>query len=382
MDICPYRSGHSGHILGRDRLSGKPAGPHCRQSAPFHIFPTATHYGVLYPLQTFSGHKPPVFSEVCLFVSRRIPKVTVRLKLENLARAISPLDYKVSSDDREFLHLAAVFACNFSNHMYVLASEIAERAVLPFEMFHSLIRETAEKAVRSGPLTSQTGPAVRNDKIIIKKHLNWLSFSPELRSIYEKLTESICIKAGVPAGSNNSLLNKKMGFFKEELTRVKAFVFDVDGVFSEGILLIDSEGDLIRSMNVKDGYAMQLAARKGYPIAIITGGNSEPVRKRFNMLGVYDVYLGSSKKLDDFTDFCNKHKLAPEDILYMGDDLPDYPVMEKAGFPACPSDAVPEIKQIAGYISGYKGGHGCVRDVIEQVLRVHGVWMGEDTFLL
>jgi YrbI family 3-deoxy-D-manno-octulosonate 8-phosphate phosphatase len=367
-------------ILGRTGFQ-KSLLVHTAGSLPLNIFSGhSDNYGVLYPLQTFSGHKPPVFSEVpfCIEANTESGQAT----LENLARAISPLVYKVSSGDREFLHLAAVFACNFSNHMYVLASEIAERAVLPFEMFHSLIRETAEKAVRSGPLTSQTGPAVRNDKIIIKKHLNWLSFSPELRSIYEKLTESICIKAGVPAGSNNSLLNKKMGFFKEELTRVKAFVFDVDGVFSEGILLIDSEGDLIRSMNVKDGYAMQLAARKGYPIAIITGGNSEPVRKRFNMLGVYDVYLGSSKKLDDFTDFCNKHKLAPEDILYMGDDLPDYPVMEKAGFPACPSDAVPEIKQIAGYISGYKGGHGCVRDVIEQVLRVHGVWMGEDTFLL
>jgi 3-deoxy-D-manno-octulosonate 8-phosphate phosphatase (KDO 8-P phosphatase) len=173
-----------------------------------------------------------------------------------------------------------------------------------------------------------------------------------------------------------------MGFFKEDLTNVKAFVFDVDGVFSEGILLIDSEGDLIRSMNIKDGFAMQLAAKKGYPIAIITGGRSESLRKRFNMLGVYDVYLKSSKKMDDFNDFCKKHNLSPEHILYMGDDLPDFPVMEKVGFPTCPSDAVPEIKQISGYISGCRGGHGCVRDVIEQVLRVQGVWTGDDTFIL
>ncbi len=173
-----------------------------------------------------------------------------------------------------------------------------------------------------------------------------------------------------------------MGFFKEELKKVKAFVFDVDGVFSSSVLMMDAEGELIRSMNVKDGFAMQLAARNGYHIAVITGGNSEAVRKRFNLLGVYDVYLKSSKKLDDFAHFCNKYNLKPEEILYMGDDIPDYPVMQKVGFPACPSDAVFEIKQIARYISAYSGGHGCVRDVLEQVLRAHGIWMSDDTFIL
>jgi 3-deoxy-D-manno-octulosonate 8-phosphate phosphatase (KDO 8-P phosphatase) len=166
------------------------------------------------------------------------------------------------------------------------------------------------------------------------------------------------------------------------LTRVRAFAFDVDGVFSDGILLMDPNGELIRSMNIKDGFAMHLAVRKGYPIAIITGGNSEQVRKRFNMLGVHDVYLKSSSKLVDFMHFCNKYDLDPGEVLYMGDDLPDYPVMQKAGFPACPADAVPEIKQVARYVSGFRGGHGCVRDVLEQVLRVHGVWMAEDTFIL
>ncbi len=173
-----------------------------------------------------------------------------------------------------------------------------------------------------------------------------------------------------------------MGFFKEELTRVKAFAFDVDGVFSDGIMMTDPEGELIRSWNIKDGFAMQLAVRKGYPIAVITGGNSVAVLKRFNMLGVQDVYLKSSKKLNDFEHFCNKYKLDPESILYMGDDLPDYPVMQKVGFPTCPRDAVPEIKQLARYISDCKGGHGCVRDVIEQVLRAQGIWMGDDTFIL
>ena len=173
-----------------------------------------------------------------------------------------------------------------------------------------------------------------------------------------------------------------MGFFKEELKKVKAFVFDVDGVFSSSVLMMDAEGELIRSMNVKDGFAMQLAARNGYRIAVITGGNSETVRKRFNILGVYDIYLKSSKKLDDFNHFCSKYNLSPEEILYMGDDIPDYPVMQKVGFPVCPSDAAFEIKQISRYISARRGGEGCVRDVVEQVLRAHGIWMGDDTFIL
>ncbi|MFO7922565.1 MAG: HAD-IIIA family hydrolase [Bacteroidales bacterium] len=172
------------------------------------------------------------------------------------------------------------------------------------------------------------------------------------------------------------------GSFKEDLGRVQAFVFDVDGVFSDGSLLLSPDGELIRGMNIKDGFAVQLAVRKGFPIAIITGGNSEAVRKRFNLLGIDDVYLKSSRKIDDFNHFLDKHSLNADNVLYMGDDLPDYPVMKKAGFPACPRDAVTEIRQISGYVSDRPGGQGCVRDVIEQVLRVHGKWMDADTFIL
>lgn len=173
-----------------------------------------------------------------------------------------------------------------------------------------------------------------------------------------------------------------MSFFKRDLAKVKAFAFDVDGVFSNSRLILGQDGDLMRTMNIKDGFIIQLAVKKGFRIAIITGGNSETVRKRFNMLGVTDVYLKSSRKLDDFNDFCNKYCLDPGEILYMGDDMPDLPVMEKAGFPACPLDAVPEIKRVAGYISDHNGGDGCVRDVVEKVLRVQGKWMDDDTFIL
>ena len=136
----------------------------------------------------------------------------------------------------------------------------------------------------------------------------------------------------------------------------------------------------MRTMNTKDGYALQYAVKRGYPIGIITGGKTESVALRFRGLGITDIYLGSSYKLDDFKDFLFKYDLKPEDILYMGDDLPDYEVMTKVGMSCCPSDAVEEIKSVAHYISPFAGGKGCVRDVIEQVLRLHGRWMDGESF--
>jgi 3-deoxy-D-manno-octulosonate 8-phosphate phosphatase (KDO 8-P phosphatase) len=171
-----------------------------------------------------------------------------------------------------------------------------------------------------------------------------------------------------------------MSNFKEDLRLVKAFIFDVDGVLSSPKIYLYPDGGLMRSMNIKDGFAIQYAIRKGYRIGIITGGNSEPVKSRFEHLGVEDVYLKSRDKLLEFSDFLEKYHLLPQNILYMGDDLPDYLVMKKVGFAACPSDAVEEIKSISKYISDKKGGDGCVRDVIEQVLRLHGKWMEEDAF--
>ncbi len=170
-----------------------------------------------------------------------------------------------------------------------------------------------------------------------------------------------------------------MSFFKEELSKIKSFVFDVDGVFSSNVVLY-VDGELMRSINTKDGYAVQYAIKKGYKIAIITGGNSKSVKIRFNNLGVSDVYLASHNKMEDFKDFYFKYDLKPEEILYMGDDLPDFEVMTKVGLPTCPADAVHEIKGISKYISDKKGGQGAVRDVIEQVLRAQGKWIDTSAF--
>ncbi len=166
-----------------------------------------------------------------------------------------------------------------------------------------------------------------------------------------------------------------MDNFKEKLKDIKAFVFDVDGVFSTNVLL-HPDGGMLRTMNTKDGYALHYAVNKmGFLAGIITGGYSESVKDRFHGLGITDVYIKSTNKFDDFEDFIYKYDLKPEQVVYMGDDIPDYEVMKVSGIPTCPADAAEEIKAISVYISDKKGGDGCVRDIIEQVLRAQGKWI-------
>ena len=168
--------------------------------------------------------------------------------------------------------------------------------------------------------------------------------------------------------------------FKEDLKNIKAFAFDVDGVLSDPKVYLSPIGELLRTMNTKDGYALQYAVKRGYPIAIITGAKTESVGIRFSALGIDDIYLAASDKMKDFNHFRNKYNLEPIEILYMGDDLPDHEVMTNCGVACCPADAVEEIKAISAYISHIKGGEGCVRDIIEQVLRLHGRWMDGEAF--
>ncbi len=168
--------------------------------------------------------------------------------------------------------------------------------------------------------------------------------------------------------------------YKQLLGDVKTFIFDVDGVMTDGIVLLTAEGEMLRSMNVKDGYALQLAVKKGYRIIIISGGRCEAVRKRFQLLGVKDIFLGVSHKISVWQELMDRGDIDPMRTLYMGDDIPDFEVMEKVGVPACPADAVEEIKKISKYISSFNGGYGCVRDVLEQVMKVHGTWFNEDGF--
>lgn len=170
-----------------------------------------------------------------------------------------------------------------------------------------------------------------------------------------------------------------MGNLKEDFKKVKAFVFDVDGVFS-GHILLNKYGEQIHPLNMKDGYAIQLIAKKKYPIAIITGGRSEIVRGRFERLGVKEIFISVENKLTVLDDFLERYNINAEDVLYMGDDIPDYLCMKKCGMPVCPADAAIDIKEISRYVSDIKSGEGCVRDVIEQVLRVKGEWLNADAF--
>jgi len=171
-----------------------------------------------------------------------------------------------------------------------------------------------------------------------------------------------------------------MANFKEDLVRVKAFIFDIDGVLSTQTIGLNVFGVPNRTVNLRDGYAIQLAVKKGYHVGIISGSSSKDYQKRLKMLGVNDIYLNSRSKIDHFNDFLRKKNIGKEEVLYMGDDIPDYEVMKVCGIPVCPSDADSEIKQLAVYISDRKGGEGCVRDVIEQVMRLHNKWLGSDTY--
>lgn len=162
--------------------------------------------------------------------------------------------------------------------------------------------------------------------------------------------------------------------YKELLKDITTFVFDVDGVLTDGVITVTSSGELLRKMNIKDGYALKTAIDEGFNICIISGGSNEGVRKRLRGLGITDIYLGAHNKIDQLEEYFDIYNIQANEVLYMGDDIPDYYVMETVGLPCCPQDAVPEIKSISKYISHKKGGDGCVRDVIEQVLKIHGKW--------
>lgn len=164
-----------------------------------------------------------------------------------------------------------------------------------------------------------------------------------------------------------------------DLTKIKALFFDVDGVLSAETITIDDNGVPMRTANIKDGYVMQLAVKRGMILGIITGGKCQSVAKRYEGLGIKEIHLGCSIKIEKLKELMLKYNLKEEEILYMGDDIPDYEVMQMCGLPCCPNDASPEIKEISIYISTEKGGMGCVRDVIEQVLKAKNMWNMDKT---
>ena len=166
--------------------------------------------------------------------------------------------------------------------------------------------------------------------------------------------------------------------YPENLTDITTFIFDIDGVLTDGSVILEPTGEQTRTMNIKDGYALQLAVKRGFKVAIISGGKNEIVRKRFKGLGIHDVYMGADDKWDSFDELKLTYDLKDEEIAYMGDDIPDYEIMSKIGLPTCPNDAATEIKQVSQYISPISGGKGCVRDIIEKVMRAQDKWFNPE----
>jgi 3-deoxy-D-manno-octulosonate 8-phosphate phosphatase (KDO 8-P phosphatase) len=168
--------------------------------------------------------------------------------------------------------------------------------------------------------------------------------------------------------------------YKELLKDIQTFVFDYDGVLTDGSVITLDDGEAYRVTNVKDGYALQLAVRNGYRVAVISGAKAECMVHRLKALQIKDMFLGVENKLKTFREYLRINSIEPAHVLFMGDDIPDYEIMLEAGIPSCPADAAEEIKTVAKYISHFSGGRGCVRDVIEQVMKVQGRWMNEDGY--
>ena len=168
--------------------------------------------------------------------------------------------------------------------------------------------------------------------------------------------------------------------YKVKLEEIELFVFDYDGVFTDGIVLLMEDGSNVRTANTRDGFAVQWAVKQGLNVAILTGGKEKAVEDRMRLLGVEEVHMGCHDKLQSLKDLCSKLNISLGRVLYMGDDMPDFPAMKVAGLPVCPNDACTDILEISNYISSVGGGNGCVRDVLEQAMRLRGIWSTENAY--
>jgi len=171
-----------------------------------------------------------------------------------------------------------------------------------------------------------------------------------------------------------------MSNYKALLTGVNTFMFDYDGVMTDGRVILQHDDPPLRTANVRDGYVLQLAVKMGYNVVVISGGFSRSMDNRFDTLNIKDAFTGVKNKVAVFKKYIKERNINPENVVYMGDDIPDIPVMKMVGIPVCPADAAEEVKEVSTYISDKKGGEGCVRDIIEQVMKVQGKWMTPEAF--
>ena len=174
---------------------------------------------------------------------------------------------------------------------------------------------------------------------------------------------------------NRKITNAMINY---DLTKISTIMFDVDGVLSKNTIQMDKHGNPLRTVNIKDGYSMQLAVKMGLRLVIITGGRDEAIAKRYHYLGIEDVFLACGVKIVKYRDYLKEHNISNEEVIYVGDDIPDYEIMKECGCPCCPKDACVDIREISTYVSPCNGGDGCARDIIEQVLRAQGKWLSTE----
>ena len=329
------------------------------------LSPIADRYGVVYPPQSFTQGAD--FSDI------EVP-LCIEGSDENTAKELFAFAQKISSNvqyvnelQRKRLHMAAVFSSNFTNAMYGIGFDLLEKEGLDPKMLLPLLQNTLDKLQTLSPWQSQTGPASRSDKKVMNEHLELLEDS-DLQDIYKLISYYILKKTGPDT----------MEKYKEKLQKITTFIFDFDGVLSDGKILILPDGDQLRSTNAKDGYAMQYALKKGYNVAIISGGYSETMRLRYKNFPNMDIFLKVPDKVAKLKEYMAEKGLTNEQMLIMGDDIPDIAMMKMAALKCCPADAVREVKEISDYISYQNGGNGAVRDVIEQTIKVQGRWLEED----
>ena len=332
------------------------------------LSPIAENYGVIYPYQTLTQGIDFKTIEVPLCIEGN-NKETAQLLLD-LGRKISDNVQYINEVQRKKLHLAAVFASNFGNALYGIGFDLLEQEGIDPTALLPLLHNTLDKLQSLHPWQSQTGPARRGDNEVMRQHLKNLK-ETDLQNIYTLLSHYIQKKTS----PNN------MEKFREKLQKITTFIFDFDGVLSDGKILILPDGDQLRSTNAKDGYAIQYALRKGYNVAIISGGYSETMRLRYKNFPNIDIYLKVPDKVAKLKEYMTEKSLTSEQLLIMGDDIPDIKMMKMAALKCCPADATEEVKAISDYISYRNGGDGAVRDVIEQTLKVQNRWLEDDACL-
>lgn len=323
-------------------------------------------YGVLYPCQSISKGRNYDQLQVPLCIEGDSP-ITQEILLQ-FGRQLSPITYAINERQRTALHTAAVFANNFPNALYGISFGILQDAGIEKDTLIPLMQMTLDKVRTMTPEEAQTGPAQRGDTRVIEKQMNSIA-DKNVRKIYKACTERI---------ENQAKKSKQMDNYRQKLKHITTFIFDFDGVLSNGSIWVTPDGDQLRATDSKDGYALQYALKKGYHVAIISGGYSETMRMRFQRFTGMEIYMKASDKVEILSGYMAQHQLKQEQILVMGDDIPDMKMMQMGAIKCCPADACEEVKGIADYISFKNGGRGAVRDVIEQTLKAQNRWMEED----